>query len=196
MEVDHDAVVSDGIAQAGVRDEFNAWWWHGQWAHGDDSCDVGLSEEGVVGVEWQRLGEWTRARSCAASGGGWVASKWGASSGRPQWDGARCGRSGAWRWEPAQWGRGWYRSGGLRGDGRRRRGIRGSCCGVGRGCGCSACRSGSTGNGRGTGTGLAPSGSGDSRGLVVVLRRPSWGRAWVRSLAYAFAAVSSLSHQV
>ena len=52
MEVDVDAVVGEGIAEAGVRDQFNARWWHGQWAQSDDARDVGLREDRVVGVQW------------------------------------------------------------------------------------------------------------------------------------------------
>ena len=53
MEVDLDAVVGKSIAEAGVRDQLNARWWHGQWAQSNDTRDVGLRKHRMVGVKWR-----------------------------------------------------------------------------------------------------------------------------------------------
>ena len=52
VEVNVDAVIGKGIAEAGIRDQLDARWWHGQWAQGDDTRNVGLRKQRMVGVEW------------------------------------------------------------------------------------------------------------------------------------------------
>ena len=56
VKVDLDAVVSNGIAQPSVRDQFDARWWHGKGTQGDDARYVGLREQRMVGVE---RGRWS-----------------------------------------------------------------------------------------------------------------------------------------